>query len=190
MSEATVIRRLRSELEVLSASGQTHVPIAQFDKWFANLEELSVKDPETFDTVLSERFKANNELILASLHNRSQQDLELLRSLVSTSGSAAKTSLLINGGSAVALLAFIGHLVTTGNSPAIRLFALPLGFFATGVFFAALASSIIYFVQWRFYHQKSVARARWAAIVAHGLAFASFGAGCLGSLCGFMALGK
>jgi hypothetical protein len=147
MNAATVIRRLRSELQGLSAAGQQQVPIVQFEQWFATLEELSAKEPEAFEIVLSERFKANTELVLASLNNRSQQELELLRSLVSTAGAATKASLLINGGSAVALLAFIGHLVTTGKTAQIPAFAFPLGSFAAGVFFAAFGCSVIYFVQ-------------------------------------------
>ena len=190
MTATTVIRRLRSELQALQATGNTHVPIAQFDQWFAGLEELSVKNPEMFETVLSERFKANSELMLATLHERSQQDLELLRSLVTTSGSAAKASILINGGSAVALLAFIGHLVTTANQAAIRALAFPLGAFASGVFLAALATSLIYLVQWQFYHQRPVARARGAAIISQALAFVAFLVGCVGSLSGFISMGK
>lgn len=58
------------------------------------------------------------------------------------------TSLAINGGAAVALLALLGHLTTSGGATAsIPAFASPLLLFAWGVLSAAVASGFAYITQ-------------------------------------------
>lgn len=55
---------------------------------------------------------------------------------------------LINGGAAVAVLAFVGHLATaSGSKDAIKAFALPLGCFVFGLLLVTIASGITYLAQ-------------------------------------------
>jgi hypothetical protein len=188
MSAAAALHLLRSQLDVQRRLGKAEVPVAEFDKWLAGLEELAAKEPATFETVVVERARANNDLVVESLRGRAEQELELLRSLVTTSSNATKTALLINGGAAVTVLAFIGHLVTTGKLASIQAFSWPLACFAGGVFFSALAAGLIYFVQWTFYKQNPVKRPRCLAIVSHALSFLGFVAGCALTLGAFLRL--
>ena len=188
MSAATALHLLRSQLEVERELGRTEVPVADFEKWLAGLEELAAKEPATFETVVVERFRANNDLLVESLRGRTQQELEVLRSLVATSSDSTKAGLLINGGAAVAVLAFIGHLVTTQQTRSIQAFSWPLVCFAGGVFFSALAATLIYFVQWTFYKKRPVKRPRLVAIVAQTLSFLGFVLGCTLSLYAFLGL--
>jgi hypothetical protein len=52
-------------------------------------------------------------------------NLELFKSVISTANIAIKSLITINGGAAVALLAFVGHLLSTGGKQLVRGFALP-----------------------------------------------------------------
>jgi hypothetical protein len=56
--------------------------------------------------------------------------------------------ILINGGSAVALLAFIGHLASAGNpATPISSFANPLLYFVIGLFAAAFFGGLVLLTQ-------------------------------------------
>ncbi len=57
------------------------------------------------DPLVADQVKAN-------LAHRSEQRLELLRSAVKAGESGLKMLLVINGGAAVALLAFLGNVLT------------------------------------------------------------------------------
>ena len=62
--------------------------------------------------------------------------LEVLKSAIETAKVLMQSLILINGGSAVALLAFIGHLTSAGKP--VSSFATPLAYFVVGVGSAAL----------------------------------------------------
>jgi hypothetical protein len=82
---------------------------------------------------------------LAEYKIDTQRSLEMVRIGNSAGIEAIKAVTLINGGAAVAMLAFIGHLVSVrATSPAIIHFAVPLALFVGGVFASVLASGINY----------------------------------------------
>lgn len=79
---------------------------------------------------------------------RAQSQLELSKSEITTAQNAVKSVLLVNGGSAVALLAFVGHLATSGGqNGAVSRLALPLLSFALGVGAAAVTAACIALTQ-------------------------------------------
>jgi hypothetical protein len=78
-----------------------------------------------------------------------QRSLEMFRAGTTTGTETIKAAILINGGAAVAVLAFIGHLVAIhAPSAAVMNFAWPLALFVIGVLASALASGITYVVHW------------------------------------------
>jgi hypothetical protein len=81
---------------------------------------------------------------LAEYEARNATALELLKSVITTAGVAIRSLILINGGAAVALLTFIGHLATSETDGlAIHAFALPLACFVFGVLAAALFAGFV-----------------------------------------------
>jgi hypothetical protein len=72
-------------------------------------------------------------------------------SAVNSANLALRTAVLINGGAAIALLAFIGGLVSNGKLPVgdqlVRVTS-PLVYFATGVALATLAMALAYFTNY------------------------------------------
>ena len=86
----------------------------------------------------------------------------MFRSVISSGQGAIKSSFLLNGGAAVALLAFIGHLAQF--SPAkVAMFASCLLPFSLGVMAIAITSGFTYLSQWLY--ASSHARARKAGYV-------------------------
>ena len=79
----------------------------------AEVEELAANDTQ-FDPVAIALVSNEHALRVAQLEQSHQNNLEVLRSVITTSIEAYKASLLVNGGAAVALLAFIGHAVSIG----------------------------------------------------------------------------
>jgi hypothetical protein len=74
--------------------------------------------------------------------------LEGFRQVIALGQSTLKSIMLINGGAAVALLAFLGNLITrSGSSTNIVAFAGSMSMFVVGVFLAAVAYATTYFSQ-------------------------------------------
>ncbi|MDQ7073427.1 MAG: hypothetical protein Q9N32_08265 [Gammaproteobacteria bacterium] len=71
----------------------------------------------------------------------------MFRSVITAGQSAIKSSFLLNGSAAVALLAFIGHLATIDKSY-VAFFAPSLLPFAYGVLVIAVTSGFTYLSQW------------------------------------------
>lgn len=72
-------------------------------------------------------------------------DIEELKAVNAAGQSAIKSSMLVNGGGAVALLAFIGHLTTSSaTAGAIPTFALPLTIFVLGVWLSGMSAGFTY----------------------------------------------
>jgi hypothetical protein len=77
-----------------------------------------------------------------------QRSLEALKSSNASGLEAIKASTLINGGAAVAVLAFIGHLASIhADASVIMNFARPLRLFVAGALFGVVASGVTYLVR-------------------------------------------
>lgn len=77
--------------------------------------------------------------------------LKINEAAATSANQALRTALLINGGAAVSMLAFIGGLVSNGKLPVgdkLTTMASPLIWFAVGVAFAGLATAFAYFTNY------------------------------------------
>jgi uncharacterized membrane protein YidH (DUF202 family) len=84
---------------------------------------------------------------------RRDRIIETYRSMISHSSAAVKAVMLINGGSAIALLAFMRNIwkpETAGQMPDI---ILPMVLFVFGLFLAAFAAGTSYLTQFTFYRE-------------------------------------
>jgi hypothetical protein len=117
-----------------------------------------------------------------------------LTALTTYAGSAVRSSILLNGGAAVALLAFLAHVIASGG-PGDRAFdeltisqmVRSLGGFAIGALFGGVAVLCALIAQLSA-HNISVGGRRasriasdfaaWIGIILIGLSFVSFGIGC------------
>jgi len=95
-----------------------------------------------------ENYKAQLASWVASTQHAKAWELEGFKQVIALGQSAINSIILINGGAAVALLAFIGHLAVAATSKyQVASFAESLRFFVAGVLCGALASSTTYVSQ-------------------------------------------
>jgi hypothetical protein len=98
-----------------------------------------------------EKYKADLASWVASTQHVKTWELEGFKQVIALGQSAINSIILINGGAAVALLAFIGHLAVAATSKyQVASFAESLRFFVAGVLCGALASSTTYVSQFSY----------------------------------------
>jgi hypothetical protein len=112
-------------------------------------------------------------------------DVEVGKSVIDTAKTLIRSLILINGGSAVALLAFIGHLASIPQGQLlIASFAVPLGWFVIGVGTAALFAGSLCLGQ-KFYAQQWKRSGNATVPISALLALASITAFAMGSYRGY-----
>lgn len=116
-----------------------------------HLEQQTGASP---DPLPVEIFKAVNdftrESITESYRARRESGSQLFGSVVSAGQSALKASMIINGGSAAAVLAFAGHLA--GVKPAsVSQVAVPLLWFCGGLLAVLLSHGLVYLGQYHYH---------------------------------------
>ncbi len=110
-----------------------------------------------------EQYKA--EMQSRNEHNKQvhESNLEMFRSVITSGQNAIKSSLLLNGGAAVAMLAFIANVVRDKAERAVYL-APSIVPFAFGALAIVLTSGLTYLGQALFADTRTVKFGRWAQI--------------------------
>ena len=196
MKTIDLILDLSASVEKLKAQGNVTIPISELETYLNEIariisaqESVSAEEPQR--TVAARKFEHDFEVwkVQASLQNTS--NLEMFKSVTEAGQAALKSAIIINGGAALALLAFVGNLMAlqTEDAPTFELTGIgsALLVFLLGVGAAGLSSGISYLVQasyasgWR---QLGKAM-NWITI---GLGFASFLAFFVGSIWTYLAV--
>lgn len=176
MADESLIEGVQADLEDLAKQGQTVVSIPALQQYLTGLTKL---DPGSAENLILHKLTARKDLALVSLRIENDVNLEMLRSVLSSAHAAVNSSMLINGGAAAALLAFIGHLVAQSPGKGLAAaFAVPMIVFVGGVFLAALAGGLTYLTQYA-YHHKSKGANLWRHLtkVVVVLSYSAFVAG-------------
>lgn len=117
------------------------------DNIIAYLDEVQ-NSPEAEPTHLDiERYKADLQNWIEANKYQHEGNLEMFRSVITSGQGAIKSSFLLNGGAAVALLAFIAHLAQF-KADKVPEFAACLLPFAFGVLAIVVTSGCTYLSQW------------------------------------------
>jgi hypothetical protein len=148
MASPSPLEKLRNALAELQKSGQESVDISTLINFVDSIEAHRPLDPELR--------KLQHESNLAKYKADADGKLEMFRSVMESAKSALSTSILVNGGASVALLALIGNLA--GKSPAISPLVQPglasaMAAFALGVLLGALATGGTYCSQYLYQRQ-------------------------------------
>ncbi len=101
-------------------------------------------------------------------------DLEMFKSVIDAGQNAIKGSMLLNGGAAIAMLAFIGNLADKDAARAMH-FASTIVPFAVGALFAGMLSGATYLSQWLYAHEKTEKAGFVMNLVCIALGLASYG---------------
>lgn len=159
MDTKEVLDRIRAALNQVQFSGQSFVFVPALLQFLADLERSA---PEA-----TELRKLQQDSNIEWFRSQHQMHIELLRSVVDTAKAALTSSILINGGATVVLLAFAGTIINKGASVSVPSPVVNgLVLFGFGVLAAAIASGATYAAQfcYRFSWQRSAIGFHIAAI--------------------------
>lgn len=131
------------------AEGLTSIQTSTLHSVFDDLEEhLSVGSERQTHPLELEKFRSDLAGSLAYQEHVHSWNLESFKQVIALGQSTLKSIMLINGGAAVALLAFLGNLLGKSNSAVGLLpFAGSMRVFVIGVFLSAIAYALTYFSQ-------------------------------------------
>lgn len=198
MQATELINDLKAVLAQVKTQGQTAVPIDRLEDYLATMEGIAnARDFDQSATQQRANARAKMELdfevwkVRAPLQNDHQ--IEMFKSVIEAGQTALKSATLINGGAAVALLAFLGNLLTK-EAPKGIMFPIAsinyaMAVFVAGVGFAGLATGVRYLTQFAF--AGAWLRTGHALnLISNLLALASFAAFFWGGHKAYLALGS
>ena len=187
MKNKDLIAVLRAEANAAISRGEKELSLAAYEKYLAGMEELS-DDQGNLDSLMFEKYRAKVQVDLAAYQHQSAEAVELLRSVVSGANEILRSLMLLNGGAAVALLAFAGHLVSSGSGAAASPLGPPLLKFVFGLVVTGLSFGSVYLVNLTFYrgHRALGNWLRGLTALLMLLALGFFGYGCYTAAAVFM----
>lgn len=150
MNANDVIKLLRDSLHAAREAGTDPELIEKLEAFIAEINNIAQESPtgNALNESQLERYKAKLTAWVGSRQHEHEWGLEMLRSVITTGQSALKSSLLINGAAAVALLAFIGNIWPLNNHASVVVgIAGALGIYVFGVLLAAVAAGLTYISQ-------------------------------------------
>jgi len=157
MEPNQIISTVKSELEKLKKSGHKDVSIQGLENY---LDGLSNQAADSKDIRLA-RYNAENQSNIEKYKEDRAEWRELFKATVGHSQSAIKLQALVNGGAAVALLAFIGKIWSPEFSGTVIAEFIPFALilYCCGVGAAVITQSLTYISQHYFtYDADKVAK--------------------------------
>lgn len=148
MDARQLIEAHRTALKEAEASGLTVIQTSTLHSIFNDLEKILTTTSNQPHPLELEKFRSDLAGSLTYEEHVQNWRLESFKQVIALGQSTLKSMMLINGGAAVALLAFLGNLVTRSSSFAnVASFAASMRMFVIGVFLASVAYATTYFSQ-------------------------------------------
>jgi hypothetical protein len=157
MEAQDAIKEIKHALNEVHGKGNEFVHIQSLINFLEALEKnasMSIEMRKHQHESNLEWYKAQRQCEIENYKAQVLSDAEMFKSVIQAGQGALKASLLINGGAAVALLAFIGNIWTKMQGPAVvNALISSLISFGGGVLLGAIATGITYLTQ-ATYEQK------------------------------------
>jgi predicted alpha/beta hydrolase family esterase len=164
MEAKELVKIMQEHIAAAKNSGLVSFTIESIEKWVSDdLTKLSDKPSQS----AAEKEHHKNVTIQAWLEEfkgYQLQNVEMLKAVFQFGGAALKSAILINGGAAVALLAFMGA-IFVGKPDVSKELTCPLMTFTFGVLSAAIASGTSYFAQYYYSSKNDSAGNFWRGTV-------------------------
>ena len=173
MSAKEFAAQLKETIKGIKANGTAAI---YCDNLIAYLDEV-VNSPSPVVTEAElETYKAELQVWVEQNKGSHLSKLEMFRSVIVAGQNAIRSSFLLNGGAAVAMLAFIGKL-TDSQQDKIPEFAQSLSIFVIGVLVITMTSGFTYISQWFYDGDKAwkIKTGFWLNIVAIVFGLSSYG---------------
>ena len=119
MKATQVLSEIRQALNQTKQQGHANVSIDAMENYL-KLFDKDVENDTYYKSLDHEaelaKFKAENDRNIAHASNITAHDIEMFKSVITAGQSALKSSMVVNGGAAAALLAFTGKIWETNTS--------------------------------------------------------------------------
>jgi len=158
MNPKSIIDTIKSDINNAKDNGAKAIEIERLMKYLDALSN-EVKEPgkNLIKDAELERIRAHYASQLAHYNWLKEQDIELFKSVIVSGQNTLRAAMLLHGGAAVALLAFIGHLVVApGTRHLIGQFAPIMTCFLIGVLNVVVCHGITYLTQYFYHHRKTL----------------------------------
>jgi hypothetical protein len=152
--------QMKAQIEEIKSNGTTTLNCDNIIAYLSDVENSSEAEPSVLDI---ERYKADLQNFVEANKYQHEERLEIFRSTIVAGQAAIKSSFLLNGGAAVALLAFITHLAQF-KTDKVPEFAACLLLFAFGILAITVTSGFTYLSQWFSAHTEP-----WASKIGYGV---------------------
>ena len=188
MAGDTRIDLLKDALLKLQKDGVQQIAVDALVDYVAKLDAVGGQAPREPSAAELEHYKAQLAAWVEKQKEVSNINVEGFRSVILAGQNALRSSILLNGGAAVAILAYIGKL-SVDAAAHVSAFAFPLLLFVTGALVVAVGSGVTYLSQW-FYFGGGVWK--WKIgfalnVLAILLGFASYGLFAVGAWLAYLA---
>lgn len=150
MTDKEYAMLLKQAVVEAQTNGADSIPIANL---IAALDAVITAPATDIGPAELERYKADLQIIVEQAKGAHSASLEMFKSVIMAGQSAIKTGLILHGGAAVALLAFIGKL-TEAHREKVPEFATSLMVFVGGAMLFAIVSGLTYLSQWLYAGNK------------------------------------
>ncbi|WP_428398678.1 hypothetical protein [Marinobacter salarius] len=154
MKASEVLKEIRHALSQTKEQGHSTVSIEAMENYLKAFDK-DVENDTYYKSLNQEaelaKFNAANDRNIAYANNQTAHSLAMFRSVITTGQSALRSSMVVNGGAAVALLAFTGKIWETQTSEVVAgSLTTSIFIFCLGVLCAALAAGTTYLSQLAF----------------------------------------
>lgn len=144
MSAKEFAAQLRRIIVDLKANGTAAIYSDNLIEYLNNV--IASPSPATSEAEL-EQYRSQLQLHVAQYEAENESSLEMFRSVIQSGQNAMRSSFLLNGGAAIAMLAFISRL-TEAHLDKVAAFTASLIPFVIGVLAIAVTSGATYLSQW------------------------------------------
>jgi hypothetical protein len=160
MKAGEAIDDLQKALDDLIAKNEKTVSIDALKNYLSLLRK-DAENSNEIDRIQHEKVQSQfvdaSQRNIAAYNAKISISLEMFKSVILAGQTALKSSMIINGGAAAALLAFIGHALSSPSfDTPIKGIVFSLFIFCAGVLVSAIAAGTTYFSQALYNNEKPI----------------------------------
>ncbi|HHL8239473.1 TPA: hypothetical protein ACQ84Q_002498 [Klebsiella pneumoniae] len=145
MTSSELLELFKKDVSDVKQQGSETIPV---DNLLHYLTEIDVTEQPEANALTLEGIKHQNSTQLEIMKIENSFQIESFKAAISIGANACRTFLIMNGGAAIALLAFLGNIWNKNSSAeAASAIASALYLFCGGVVLAGLCSGLSYFSQ-------------------------------------------
>ncbi|MDK4215887.1 hypothetical protein [Pantoea agglomerans] len=160
MDAKKLLDAIIKDVEEVKESSVTAIETENLLAYLRDIDVDSFDDRPEFDL---EEMKHTNQALLEEYKIKNAFQIETFKSVITVGANACRAFMIMNGGAAIALLAFLGNIWEKDSAPAAsKAIALSLAIFCAGVLASGLCAGLTYFAQSAYGNSELAKNKKWA----------------------------